>query len=200
MKTRSHGAAGITWTETLLAIVIVVSLLGALSTSWHHHIVPTSRIFDMQTLSNMKILHSATQKMALDGTATGNTNLGWPGDIGGHFSPWASQLMTGGYLSADELKKTLAPPGRPYKDMPVPTANTNAVLLYAVSESSSGDTVFLSTGNFTNTPTGGSLDRASGGTNGFAVFRKGGDGSYLYPKQIGRGFTNLIGASAPLCR
>lgn len=58
----------------------------------------------------------------------------------------------------------------------------------------------FTTANFTNTPTGGTLNTnfPPFGTNRFAVFRKGGDGGVYLSKQVGQ--TNLIGSFVPMCR
>ena len=153
------------------------------------------------TLSNMKQLHLATQQMALDGVTTDDTNIGWPGDIGGTFTNWTAQLLKGGYLSTNDLYKLFSAPGIIVKPETTTLSATNtALLVYAVSTNRPTTDVFLSTVNFTNTPTGGVLN-----TNakpypgkGFVVFRMAGDGAILQPRQAG--MTNLIGTYAPLCR
>jgi hypothetical protein len=60
-----------------------------------------------------------------------------------------------------------------------------------VAENSTGDTVFLSTANWTNTSS--QLTKAGKpyGDKGFVVFRKAGDGAILLPKQYNN--TNVIG-------
>ena len=151
------------------------------------------------SLENMKTLHLVTQQMALDGVSKGDTNLGWPG--GGSFSNWTAQIVKGGYLTTNDLCKMLSaagcfvPPGK------IPPMNETAVRVYAITKDSTGDAVFLTTANFTNTPTGGeALNPAAKpfGNKGFVVFRKGGDGSVYLPKQVGK--TNLIGSFVPMCR
>ncbi|CAN5769927.1 hypothetical protein BH09VER1_BH09VER1_45920 [soil metagenome] len=155
-----------------------------------------------QTLSNMKQLHLATQQMALDSTTTGDTNIGWPGDTGGSFERWATNLVAGNYLSTNDLCKLLSAKGRVTPPGSMPRANNNAVLVYAVREASDGKAVFLSTANFTNTPTGGLPPQKSAlpyGQTGFVVFHKAGDGVILANRQAGPGYTNLIGSYVPLC-
>ncbi len=152
-----------------------------------------------QNLSNMKQLHLATQQMALDGITTGNTNIGWPGDMGGSFAHWAQALVTNNYLTTNDLAKLLSAPGKTLPANKIPLTNNTAVLVYAVQEESEGNVVFLSSGNFTNTPTGGNpLDTNAKpfGNKGFVVFRKAGDGAIFMPRQVGS--TN-VGGYAPLC-
>lgn len=155
----------------------------------------------VQVLSNMKQLHLATQQMALDATTTSNSQIGWPGDIGGSFSNWTHQIVNGGYLGTNDLCKLLSGPGVVVRPDMVPVKNTTAVRVYAATEDSVGSTVFLTSANFTNTPTGGLPPLANAkpyGDKGFAVFRKAGDGAILKAKQAGN--TNLIGGFAPLCQ
>lgn len=154
-----------------------------------------------QSLSNMRQLYLATQQMELDRDASGNTNLGWPGNTGGSFSNWATTLVASNYLSTNDLCKLLSGPGKIVPPGRIPTANNTAVLVYAVSTESPGDAVFLTSANFTNTSTGGEpLDSAAKpyGNKGFVVFRKAGDGSIFLSKQTGQ--TNIIGSFVPLCR
>ncbi|WP_316297988.1 hypothetical protein, partial [Clavibacter michiganensis] len=83
----------------------------------------------------------------------------------------------------------------------VPTENTNAILIYQVREEHDGSFTFLTTANFTNTPSGGLpplADAEPYGNKGFVIFRKGGDGAFLQAKQAGK--TNLVGSFAPLCK
>lgn len=195
------GEKALTVTELLVALVVILVAIGFLLSL--SHVTWTSSLTQgqmSQTLSNMKQLHLATQQMALDGITTGKTNLGLPGDIGGTFSNWTAQIVSGNYLTAWDLSKMLSAPGIVLNPRQIPATNTTAVLVYAVKEQSEGSTVFLSTANFTNTPTGGLpplADAKPYGNDGFIVFRKAGDGAILKPKQAGK--TNLIGGFVPLC-
>jgi type II secretory pathway pseudopilin PulG len=190
------------WTivETIVTVVVIGILIAlALPLGPGGH---PSKGAKTQMLSNMKRLHLATQLMALDSTTTGDTNLGWPGDMGGSFSHWANALVKSNYLSAGDLCKLLSAPGKIAKPAPrAPVANTNAVLVYAVREESASESVFLTSANFTNTPTGGTALETSAkpfGNGGFVVFRKAGDGAILMAKQVGQ--TNVIGGYVPLLR
>ena len=154
-----------------------------------------------QQLSNMKQLHLTAQQMVLDGETTGNTNLGWPGDTGGTFSNWAAQIVKGGYLTTNDLCKMLSAAGCLVPPGKIPPMNETAVRVYAVTKNSPASAVFLTSENFTNTPTGGEALSPSAkpfGNRAFVAFRKGGDGGVYRPKQIGN--TNLIGSYVPLCR
>jgi prepilin-type N-terminal cleavage/methylation domain-containing protein len=82
------GKKALTLTEALVALVILAVLFAILSVPHGPGNLTSGQM--TQTLSNMRQLHLATQTAALDGTTTGDTNLGWPGDVGGTFSNWAT--------------------------------------------------------------------------------------------------------------
>lgn len=189
-------SAGISAVEiiVILAVIAILIFLAMPTISCG----PVSGVMT-QSLSNMKQLHLATQQMALDSETEKNTNIGWPGDIGGSFSNWTAQLVKGNYLSREDLGKLLSAPGVKVSANDPLTNNRTAVLVYAVSEVTDGTVVFLSSANFTNNLTGGILDPAGKpfGNKGFVVFHKAGDGAILQPRQAG--MTNIIGSYAPLC-
>jgi type II secretory pathway pseudopilin PulG len=191
--------AAFTWLELLVCLIIAGTLIALALPAIT---VGSSRPGQMtQNLSNMKQLLMATQQMALDGDTTGNTNLGWPGDTGGTFTNWARQLVPA-YLSTNDLCKLLSAAGKVVPPGKIPESMSNcAILVYAVSSKSSADTVLFTSANFLYSPTGGSVLNATNkpfGNKGFVVFRKGGDGAILLPRQVTA--TNIIGAYAPLCR
>jgi len=182
---------------TLIELLVVISIIAILASLALPAITGALARGQMtQTLSNMKQLHLATQQMALDATTTGDINLGWPGDIGGTWSGWATNIVGGNYMSTNDFKKMITAPGV------IPTGNTpdspgkSAIIVYKVGESSESATVFLSSANFTNTTSGGASPAATAkpyGNKGFIVYRKGGDGSILQARQTGASYTNIIG-------
>ena len=197
------GEKALTVTELLVALAVIGILAFAVFIFFLPQlVVPSLTKGQMtQTLSNMKQLHLATQQMALDGIAEGNTNLGWPGDTGGSFSNWARLLVQSNYLSMRDLNKLLSAPGIVVPPEKILIANTTAVRVYAAKEKDPGEVVFLTSANFTNTPDGGlpPLTNAKPyGNKGFVVFRKAGDGAILQARQAGN--TNLIGNFVPLCQ
>lgn len=197
-----HRTNALTLTEILICLVVVgVMVLLAWPNLTTHNGMGRGQM--TQTLSNMKQLHLATMQMALDGETTGDKTLGWPGDTGGTFSNWATQLITNGYLTTNDFCTLLSAPGIAVKRGKIPTMAEGAILVYAVSTNSSEDSVFLTTANFTNSPTGGlPLEKKAKpfGDKGSVVFRKRGKsgGAILLNKHVGQ--TNMIGSFVPLLK
>lgn len=182
---------------TLIELLVVISIIAILASLALPAITGALVRGQMtQTLSNMKQLHLSTQQMALDAVTTGDTNLGWPGDLGGSWGAWATNITGGGYMSTNDFKKMISAAGVvPTADNPA-TPGKSAILVYNVAENSETATVLFSSANFTNTATGGAALAATAkpfGNKGFVVFRKGGDGTVLLPRQTGEAFTNIIG-------
>lgn len=181
---------------TLTEVLIIVALLVLLAVVL---LPPTSgeglRGHMTRQVSNMKQLHLATQQMALDGITTGDTNLpGWTcrGTTPITFQEWTNLLIKGNYLSATDLKKLLS--ASYSKEGWFGRQNvmiTNAVVAFAVAEDDPGNTLFLASVNWQGLAALG-LIPAMYPTNGFVVFRKGGDGAMLQPRQAAT--TNLIGS------
>lgn len=196
---RSHHHSALTLWETLIAISVFCLLVLILDAAVRPHLRSAHPY--QRTLSAMKEIHLASQRMALDATTTGKTNIGWPGDIGGTFAHWAAQLVQGGYATTDEFCRWMSAPGITAEPSQFPALPHRAILVYAIREDSDGSTVYLTSANFTNTPTGGlplSKDAKPYGDQAFLIFRKAGDGAVLQPTQVGK--TNLIGRYVPLCQ
>lgn len=182
---------------TLIELLVVISIIAILASLAIPAIANALVKGQMtQTLSNMKQLHLATQQMALDATTTGDTNLGWPGDLGNSWTAWATNIVSGNYMTTNDFAKMISAPGvivSPTADPSSP--GKSAVIVYGVQENSSGATVFLTTANFQYDSTSPSAPTATGkpyGNKGFIVFRKAGDGTIFQPRQYNQ--TNLLGA------
>lgn len=186
--------AGISMVEVVVGLA-VVCVLAAMILAWL-----MTRPARSSQLSDFRQLQLAAQTMALDGTMTGDTNLAWPGDLEGRFSTWAKHLVPD-YLSTNDFCKLVSGPGVTVRSGRIPLMKDTAVRVYGVSSNSTGEAVFLTSANFTNTPTGGlPLDPKAKpyGDKGFVVFRLGGDGAILLKSQATN--TNLIGTYAPMLR
>jgi prepilin-type N-terminal cleavage/methylation domain-containing protein len=183
----------------LLVVISIIAILAALSLPAITGALARGQM--TQTMSNMKQLHLVTQQMALDSTVTGDTNLGWPGDMPSpSWNAWATNIVNG-YMTTNDFAKMVSAPGvtAPLNQSPsglTPGTRTGrAVILYNVSETNDGSTVLFSSSNFTNNQSGGTPPVSSSlpyGEKGFVVFRKGGDGAVLQTRQAGQ--TNIVGA------
>ena len=190
---------------TLIELLVVISIIAILASLALPAITGALARGQMtQTLSNMKQLHLVTQQMALDSTTTGDTNVGWPGDIGAtpNWAGWATNVVNG-YMSTNDFAKMVSAPGIVAPPNTSPSAFaagvTRAIVLYPVRETNDTSTVLFTSSNFTNTDTGGTRPSASAkpyGDKGFVVFRKGGDGAILQARQTGSTFASIIGTNA----
>jgi prepilin-type N-terminal cleavage/methylation domain-containing protein len=187
---------------TLVELLVVISIIAILAALALPAITGAlSRGQMSQTMSNMKQLHLVTQQMALDSSTTGDTNLGWPGDMpSAGWDTWATNIV-GGYIATNDFAKLISAPGiiSPMNQSPAGlspgTKSGRAILLYNVKETNDSSTVLLSSANFSNSISGGTAPSKTSlpyGDKGFVIFRKGGDGYILQSKQAGQ--TNIIGA------
>jgi len=170
---------------TLIELLVVISIIAILAALAIPAVTGALTRGQMTgSLNNARQLYVATQTMAIDAFQTGE-GAGWPGDniIGSDWNAYLTQLTTGKYLTAADLRKICSAPGvqQPAGDDSLPTVSGLAV--YAVTDSSASDDIFSSTANWT-----GPVDELDSkavpfGDKGFVIFRKGGDGSVYRPAQ-----------------
>lgn len=192
---------------TLIELLVVISIIAILASLAIPAVTGAlTRGQATQTLSNMKQLHQIAYTMAMDATTTGDTNVGWPGNMPS--KTWAGWITNAvpGYMKTNDMAKLLSAPGITVPATatlssltPGQANNGRAVLLYQVAETNENTTVLFSSSNFTNSQSGGDALSASSlpyGDKLYIVFRKGGDGSILQARQVGSTFSNVIGAFA----
>ncbi len=169
---------------TLIELLVVISIIAILAALALPAITGALARGQMtQTMSNSRQIYISTFNMALDGTTTGDTNLGWPADVGGTWQKWAGALVGGGYMSTNDFAKMLSAPGvLRGTNVSVESSTPSAISVYNVGESSPMQAAFITTANYTN---GQALtaDAKPFGNKGFVVFRKGGDGLVYQPTQ-----------------
>ena len=164
---------------TLIELLVVISIIAILASLALPAITGAlTRGQAAQTMSNSRQLYVASFNMAADGQTTGDTNLAWPGDAASAtWSAWASGLTGGGYLSTNDFNKMLNAPGvtRPATTA-VGTATPSALSVYAVKDSSTMQSIFISSANFVTPGTALVPAALPFGNKAFVVLRKGGDG------------------------
>lgn len=185
---------------TLIELLVVISIIAILASLALPALTGAlARAQMTQSLSNMKQLHLIAQTMALDATTTGDTNLGWPGDLPQKtWAGWVTNAVPG-YIKTNDMAKLLSAPGitvggdATIESLQPGVVGGRAIILYQVSETNDNNTVIFSTANFTNAAAGQALNGSAlpFGDKGFVVFRKGGDGSVLQSKQSTN--TNIAG-------
>jgi len=171
----------------LLVVISIIAILAALALPAITGALARGQI--TQSMSNARQIYIANTAMALDAITTADTNLGWPGDVGGSnasWGPWASALVPN-YMQISDFSKMLSAPGLPRgTNVDAATKSPTALSVYSVTEASPMTAVFITTANYTN---GQSLSPQAKpfGDKGFVVFRKGGDGAVFQRNQA----TNL---------
>ena len=163
-----------------------------------------------QAVSNARQIHLATFAMVTDGTQTGDSKYGWPGDLAASTDSnvqittvpqFVQRLVDNDYLKPGDLKVFAVSGITPWNGTytapssattpgtlsPSFSGTTNcAFKIYKITERDGGNALFMATRNFTYTSNSQTaISTAAGmpfGDKGFVVFHKGGDGTF-YKKQ-----------------
>lgn len=190
---------------TLIELLVVISIIAILASLALPAITGALARGQMtQTLSNMKQLHLVTQQMALDGNTTGDTSMGWPGDLTNSATPvktfngWVG-LVVPAYMGTNDFAKMISAPGVVCASNNIASTTagtTRAVYLYPVTETNDSGAVLFTSANYqyAATPPTLSATRKPYGDKGFIVFRKGGDGAIFQARQATN--SSLVGGFA----
>jgi len=176
---------------TLIELLVVISIIAILAS----FAVPAvtgalAKGQMMQSVNNGRQIQQLTQINALDATTTGDaTIIGWPGNIS--FTSWIGSLTNS--ISTNDVARLFSAAGV-IASWTGTSIDKSAFKVYQVSEASGGDTVFLTTANWTAPGSGGSgtalvKSDLPYGDKGFVVVRKGGDAQPYLSKQATRADT-----------
>jgi prepilin-type N-terminal cleavage/methylation domain-containing protein len=194
----------------LLVVIAIIALLAALA-------VPalTSALNKAQmsgTMNNLRQIYLAQFQMSNDGSATGDGNLAWPGELPAadraSLQAYLNALLRNSYLKGGDIPKLLTAPGaNPTVNVTygapdtVALAGTNpaSITVFGCLDGDPSHTVYATSHNYIfDTPiVTGSLPY---GTKGFIVVHKGGDAAVFRPGQATTGgfgtpqaFENTVG-------
>ena len=201
---------------TLIELLVVISIIAILASLAIPAITSALVKGQMtQALNNEKQIHLAVFNMSTDRVSTGDSSIGWPGDLMASgssvskVSDYVKVLVDNNYLKAGDLKVFAAAGVTPYSggDLtstqfyadPTNANNNCAYTIFAVSEADSSSAIFLVTNNATikvSSSTACTFDltatKTPFGDKGYVLFHRGGDGMILNKTQAGK--ANLQGA------
>jgi prepilin-type N-terminal cleavage/methylation domain-containing protein len=192
MKIKTNKPSAFTLIE-LLVVIAIIAILAALA-------VPalTSALNKAQmtgTMNNGRQLYLAQFQMSNDATATGASNMGWPGDmitagLPATYLAYLNVLLQNGYLKAGDVARLMNAPGGNYvADInwaaTPPVLNTigtgdAGLKVYTVGDADSINCIFAASHNYVYNQPLVPPDAATGagipyGQKGFIVVKKGGD-------------------------
>ncbi len=177
MKPRLRSLQAFTLIE-LLVVISIIAILASLAVPAVTGALTRGQLTG--SLNNARQLQIATQTMAIDAFTTGE-GPGWPGDNNDSWGVFCQNLVDGKYLTESDIRKIVSAPGVniPAGTFPPPRSGLQ---VYAVSENAPGDSVFVSTFNWTGFS---ELDPSAApfGDKGFIIFRKAGDGGVYRARQ-----------------
>ncbi len=176
---------------TLIELLVVISIIALLAGFAMPAIAKALETAKMATtMNNGKQVWMAANQSYLDGTTSGDTNLGWPADTGvASVNDYVKMLVDNGYLKVPDLK-IFAISGKAVGSVEEATADKIAFRIGQISDTNEANTVFLISKNHPGTPSK-ELSGLPHKDAGFIVVRKAGDAG-TYNKNQGD-LTNLFG-------
>lgn len=177
---------------TLIELLVVISIIGILASLAIPAVTGALTRGQMTgTLNNARQLHLATQQAELDQNTSGEASA-WPGS-NRSFQSWA-QLLTNGYLSANDMRKIFSAPRVTVTTVPPTQMSDTAFNVYQVGNIEESAAVFISTKNWNAvSPALPGAAAVPYGDKGFVVMRKGGDGQ-VYQARFATN-TNTVGVT-----
>jgi len=169
--------AGFTLIE-LLVVISIIAILASLAIPAVTGALTRGQL--TSSLNNARQLQIATQTMAMDAFTSGE-GPGWPGDNGDAWGAYCQNLVDGKYLTEADLRKIVTAPGVQIPAGTFPPSKSG-LQVYSVKENDPGDSIFVSTFNWTGFQDL-SPDAVPFGDKGFVIFRKAGDGNVYQSRQ-----------------
>ena len=203
---KRHSSAGFTLIE-MLVVIAIIAVIAAFAVPAITGGLTRGQL--IQAVNNSKQIHLATLNMANDGSQTGDSRYGWPGDLATAtdanvkittVSDFVQRLVDNDYLKPGDLKVFATPGITPWNGTYTPPADATskgslsppfdgtkncAFKIYKATDRDGGNTLFLATKNYTYTDQAATAINANAapfGDKGFVVYHKGGDGTF-YKKQ-----------------
>jgi len=177
MKSHKRSLRAFTLIE-LLVVISIIAILASLAIPAVTGALTRGQL--TSSLNNARQLQIATQTMAMDAFTSGE-GPGWPGDNGDSWGAFCQNLTQGKYLTESDLRKIVTAPGVQVPAGAFPPSKSG-LQVYSVKENDAGDSIFVSTFNWTGFAQL-SADAIPYGDKGFVVFRKAGDGGVYQARQ-----------------
>jgi prepilin-type N-terminal cleavage/methylation domain-containing protein len=188
MKIKTNKSSSAFTLIELLVVIAIIAILAAFAVPALTSALTKGKMTG--TMNNARQLYLAQFQMSNDGAATGDSQLGWPGDLianttitAGSLQSYVTHLVGTGYLRAGDVLKLLSAPGAqptgtyaagPPENLTLGGASPAALKVYDVLDADPVSAIFCTTNNYVyDTPiVAGSVPY---GINGFIVVHKGGD-------------------------
>ena len=184
---------------TLVELLVVISIIAILASLALPAITGALVKSQMsQALSNARQIHTAQINLTGDAASTGDSNMGWPGDLSNSVTTmqnYADLLIKYDYLKAQDVAKVFTCAGMNAISGTTNTVTINkqncAFSIFKIKDDDAGVSVFINTQNYETFGTAPLPDAKPFGDKGFVLLHKAGDGAVYKNAQATN--TNILG-------